>query len=138
MTISPGDNLIDMRSVDERVLELEAILEIEARHEAKQLKDRLDNGEWVGEEDDEQPDPDEVEELLSLHELQDAYDGHDPVLIHEDHFVEYAQQKAEDIGAVEDAHRWPADHINWDEAADALKMDYSSLEWRDHTYYYQQ
>lgn len=48
-------------------------------------------------------------------------------LIRDTYFVEYAQQFAEDIGAIKDDQGWPYDHIDWEAAADALKMDYSSV-----------
>jgi antirestriction protein len=42
-------------------------------------------------------------------------------------FTEYAQQLAEDIGAVNAEATWPNNYIDWDAAADALRMDYTAF-----------
>lgn len=59
---------------------------------------------------------------------------HGSTLIREDHFKDYAQQYAEDTGAVNDDAGWPNSCIDWDKAADELQADYSSVELGDHTY----
>ena len=38
------------------------------------------------------------------------------------------EQYAEDIGAIEDRNHWPCDYIDWELAADSLKMDYFSVQ----------
>lgn len=58
------------------------------------------------------------------------------VLIREDYFTEYAQQLAEEIGAINRDASWPLNHINWDAAADELKNDYSQADLDGETYYY--
>jgi hypothetical protein len=56
-------------------------------------------------------------------------------LIREDYFVTYAQDLAEDIGAIGRDMQWPLSHIDWEAAADALKVDYTEVELGGHTYY---
>lgn len=48
-------------------------------------------------------------------------------VIRDSYFVEYAQQLAEDVGAIDSEAGWPACHIDWDAAAAALRMDYTSI-----------
>lgn len=59
----------------------------------------------------------------------------DPTLIDKDYFVTYAEELADDIGAVDRDASWPLTHIDWDAAADDLKQDYSEAEFDGHTYY---
>jgi hypothetical protein len=117
--ISTFDDLIDSRSVIERIAYLE---------------DALD----VPEED---RDEDEAEELAALRELAEEGTGvedwqHGATLINESYFTEYARLYASDIhgSAVDDA-AWPFSHIDWDEAADDLRSDYTAIEWRGVTFY---
>ena len=49
-------------------------------------------------------------------------------LIRDHHFTEYAQELAEEIGAVDADAKWPNNCIDWDQAARELQMDYSSVE----------
>ena len=79
-----------------------------------------------------------------LQELRDLFDelGHanewrdnDP-FVDEDSFLAYAEYVAESIGAIDDDTSWPFCHIDWEAAADALKMDYSSVEFEGTTYWY--
>lgn len=58
------------------------------------------------------------------------------VLVADAHFTAYAQQLAEDIGAVDPHAGWPVSHIDWDAAADALQADYSAIEVNGTTYWY--
>ena len=45
-------------------------------------------------------------------------------LIRDTYFEEYAKELAEDCGMLEKEYRWPANHIDWDAAAEELQMDY--------------
>lgn len=107
-SISNTQDIIDSRDVIERIAELEA--------------------------EGAEQDTDEGDEYEMLKELDD--DGRNDfgeewkygvILIHEDYFVEYAKQLAEDVGAIDREAAWPACHIDWDAAADSLKMDYSEV-----------
>ena len=44
------------------------------------------------------------------------------------YFVQFAQELAEDIGAIDPNASWPLSYIDWDAAADALKQDYSAID----------
>lgn len=57
-------------------------------------------------------------------------------LIRESHFRTYAEELAEDIGAINKDAGWPNMHIDWDAAADALLIDYSEVEFDGVTYYF--
>lgn len=55
-------------------------------------------------------------------------DNNERTLISDDgEFVKYAQQLAEDIGAVDDFSRWPCTCIDWERAANELRSDYTSI-----------
>lgn len=53
----------------------------------------------------------------------------------ESYFTTYAQQLADDIGAVDAKADWPNAYIDWEAAAEALQGDYSSIEVDGYTYY---
>ena len=64
----------------------------------------------------------------ALDECGDADDWtHGLTLISDSHFVDYAQQLAEDIGALDRDAQWPLYHIDWEAAAESLQMDYTSV-----------
>lgn len=54
----------------------------------------------------------------------------------ESEFEDYARQLAEDIGAISSEGGWPIDYIDWERATDALRMDYSTVEFDGDTYYW--
>lgn len=81
---------------------------------------------------------DEEQELVELREVESvgiADWQYGETLIREDYFTEYAQELAEDIGAVPSEYTWPMSHIDWDAAAQALQQDYTTVELNGSTYY---
>lgn len=60
-------------------------------------------------------------------ELESYGDNYGPTLIADSYFVEYAQQLADDIGALDDEPKWPHSCIDWAKAADELKSDYTMV-----------
>lgn len=75
----------------------------------------------------------ELEELKALRALADEADGspdwhHGETLIRDSYFEDYARELAEDIGSVPKDLSWPACHIDWEAATDALKQDYTRVE----------
>ena len=56
-------------------------------------------------------------------------------LVRDSYFTDYAQQFAEDIGAIEDDARWPATCIDWEQAARELQQDYTPVEYDGVTYW---
>lgn len=77
------------------------------------------------------PDPDIVEELTRALALQDEIEGYAPdyrygeQVIADRYFKEYAQEFADDIGAINGDASWPNSCIDWDWAARELQMDYT-------------
>lgn len=140
--ISNNDDIVDSRDVIARIEVLESEqrdhwLEVSAGKpddergdtyfRAWLRADALDNPEGV--------------ELATLLDLQDEAKGycanwyHGAALIRDSYFEDYAHDLAESIGAIGKDTQWPATHINWDAAADELKMDYTSVEWDGVTYW---
>lgn len=82
----------------------------------------------------------EQEELDALLELESEIGSLEDcarngvLFIDEDYFVDYARELAYDIGVIENEHEWPACHIDWDAAAEALKMDYTEVEFDGNNY----
>ncbi len=116
-SIDNSEDVIDSRDIIERVDELEvSIAEDDSTNE-----DALVYGE------------DEREELRILKALVSEAEGessdwaHGEALIRDSYFTEYAQQLADDIGAVNRDARWPNTCIDWDKAAEELQQDYSSV-----------
>ena len=114
--INNTEDIMDSRDVIKRIEDLEAELE-------------------------DQYDEDEAEELAKLKEFaeegaQCAPDWeYGETIIRESHFTEYAKQLADDIGAIDANASWPLSFIDWDKAANALKMDYSEIDFDGVTYY---
>jgi antirestriction protein len=50
-------------------------------------------------------------------------------------FEDYAQELAEELGAVGRDNQWPLVYIDWEAAAHALQEDYSMFELRGETYW---
>lgn len=136
-TISNTDDVLDVRDIIARVEQLRAIREPGPVPEG------------ILEPEDYDTDQDVLfHELATLESaLRDlaGYGGDEqwegewyPVtLVHEDYFTEYAKELAEDIGAYPLSRDlgWPLTHIDWKAAADALKMDYFSVEFDGETYW---
>lgn len=75
----------------------------------------------------------EGQELKALKELQDQAEGysdwtHGATLIRDSYFQTYAEELASDIGAVDKDAAWPTNRIDWEAAADDLKVDYSTVD----------
>lgn len=101
-----SDDVIDSREIIERIEDLEA---------------------------DEERDEDEQEELETLLALasegeQSADWNYGETLIRDSYFEEYAQELAEDIGAIAGDNAWPLYCIDWERAARELQQDYMSVD----------
>lgn len=141
MSIDTKANILDVRDLHARAEELET--------EAAELLD-LDTAELSDETEGELRErghldlADEIEELREvLGELR-GYGGDEqwrgdwyPVtLILDSYFEDHARELAEDCGMVTPHARWPNNCIDWEEAADQLKQDYTSIIIRGVTYWY--
>jgi hypothetical protein len=79
-------------------------------------------------------DVEELHDLRQLREEAQSYGGWpNCTLINEDNWVEYAQQYADDLGGVTD--EWPPRHIDWDAAAEALREDYTEVQFSGSSFY---
>lgn len=147
--ISNSEDVLDVRDIIERVEELNATHDAlyDAIGEAKG-KDKKEAqaayDAWVAEEGGEAS---ERATLLTLLEELKGNGGDEqwqgdwyPItLIRDSYFQDYAEELANDIGAIDDRKGqapWPLYCIDWERAARDLQMDYSSVDYDDVTYWY--
>ena len=154
-SISNSDDLIDSRDVISRIEEL-----TEARDDyvTEWLRATVVT---LGGEDEDEPEPedyspefieagqmkwaaeneDDAAELVALKafakEAEDyAADWlHGEAMIRNSYFAEYAEQLAEDIGAIDRNAKWPLNHIDWEAAASELKHDYTEVDFDGVSYW---
>ena len=69
------------------------------------------------------------------YQIEDVAEN-EPTMIPAYDFTEYAQELAEDIGAIDPDAKWPVYCIDWERAARELKMDYTSVRVNGMTYYF--
>lgn len=124
-------DITDSRDINARLTELQEerdILVMEMADDGKVAENNLES--W---------DDENKEELDALIELCDDCSEKNvdwdsgTCIIHDDYFTQYAKDLASDINGF--GHVWPCDHIDWDAAADALKDDYSEVEYEGDTYF---
>lgn len=150
-----GDDRIDSRDVIERMEELES--ELRDAHDTEFVEwvdsDRVPDDksdevpagfeDWLKWVQDTGPGHlywDEADEYLALRDLAEEaapYSAdwrYGEQLIRADKFVEYAKELADDIGAIDREARWPLNHIDWDAAAEELKIDYTEVDFDGTTY----
>lgn len=103
----------------------------------EELRDHVNACDEAGAE----PDADAAQELATLESLESDAEGyaadwrHGETLIRDSYFEAYAEQYAEDIGAVGRNARWPLAHIDWKAAAEELQADYTAVEFGNVTYW---
>jgi len=112
--ISNSEDILDSRDIIKRIEELET--------------------------EEETLDDDDKAELKALKALAEEAEGcsdweHGETLIRDSYFEDYARELAEDIGAISGDEQWPLSYIDWTAAADALKSDYTSVEYDGVTYW---
>jgi len=108
--------------VDENGLELE-------HEEYQRCKDEL--AQW---------DSENGEELAALQAFATEGESisdweHGETLIRDSHFEDYAQELADDIGAINSDAVWPNNCIDWERAARELQQDYTSIDFDGVTYW---
>lgn len=91
--------------------------------------------EYAADEDNREDDPDTCAAIDAL-----AGEGildweYGATLIRDDYFETYAQELAEDIGAIDRDAGWPGSYIDWEAAATALQVDYTSVTFLGHDYW---
>ena len=83
----------------------------------------------------------EREELATLVALADEASGYaadwqyGETLIRDSYFEEYAQELAEDVGAIDSNATWPNNCIDWERATRELQMDYTAVDFDGVTYW---
>lgn len=83
----------------------------------------------------------EREELATLVALADEASGYaadwqyGETLIRDSYFEDYAQELAEDIGAIDSNATWPNNCIDWERATRELQMDYTAVDFDGVTYW---
>lgn len=142
--MNKGDNIIDSRDV------IKAFEDLNNEYETlcETLKESYE--EWEGEKDkdaikdikdavaalEEWSDYDDWKELKDLVEEAEGYGDwkYGETMILDSYFEDYARELADDIGAVK-GEGWPNHCIDWKQAADELKMDYTSVSFGDYEYW---
>lgn len=146
-------DVLDSRDLQERIEELETELE-ELTLELDDAEEELDTYNGGDDEDLRELQEEEVnhakdamkewkdenqEELDALNALKDYCGDYGWIsgiaFIAEEAFEEYVQGLAADLYG-NDVHNdnWPFCYIDWEKAADALRQDYSSIDYRGTTY----
>jgi hypothetical protein len=157
--VSNSDDIIDSRDVIARIegLEYERSdladeldiaqdeydnAKVSADRDGVDFADREDLQQQIGDARKalEQWDTDNAAELKALKDLQDQAEGysdwrHGAALIRDSHFKDYARDLAEDTGAINSDVSWPYTCIDWEQAADELQTDYTSVEFDGVTYW---
>lgn len=138
--ITNSDDVIDSREVIERIEELTAERDalVDALGEAnadkgkrkaaaaRRVKAKAALAAW--------DESEEGKELTALTKLANEAEGYaadwkyGETLIRDSYFKEYAEQLAEDIGAINQDATWPNNCIDWERAAHELQMDYTSVD----------
>lgn len=81
---------------------------------------------------------DEGQELKALEALQEQCQygdwTHGAQLIHDRYFTKYAQELADDLSDCKD-NQWPYTCIDWEQAADELKQDYTQVDFDGEVYW---
>ena len=104
--VSNSEDILDSRDIIKRIEELEGI---------------------------EERDDDEKVELTALLALQEEAEGYSEdwkygaMLIRDSYFKNYAQELADDSGAIDRNAVWPTNCIDWDYAAEQLQQNYTSI-----------
>ena len=120
--IDPNADLIDSRDVIERFEELDG------QNNDANDPDALFPAEPLS--DDEKAEHASLATLLQEVENNAGEEARFGVaIIADSYFGDYAQQLAEDIGAIPRNAGWPLAHIDWEAAAAALQVDYANIDW---------
>ena len=121
---SEHDDVIDSREIIERI---------------EELREELNGEPTSGSRDELYAELRALEKLDS--EGRDASEDweYGVTLVNDSYFVEYAQELAEDIGAIGRGGEasWPMYCIDWDKAAEELQLDYWPIEFDGQTFWVQ-
>jgi hypothetical protein len=146
-----SDDIIDSRDVIARIEELEEERSALAEEASDALSmdgegdtetERENNAAKVftARSDLDQWDEGNGAELAALKSMAEEGEGygdwaHGTTLVRDSYFKEYAQQYADDCGAVDASASWPMSCIDWDQAARELQMDFTAVDFDGITYW---
>lgn len=132
--VNNDQDIIDSRDLTARIEELEGeIAELEEeRADPDTDEDRKD--EIRGELEIMKADLEALKEFAAEAESSPDF-WYGETLIRDSYFVEYAQQLAEDIDAIQKDAHWPMQFIDWEAAAEALKQDYRIADFNGEIYW---
>lgn len=132
-------DLLDSRDIIARIAELEGKRDdypCQCEPGALDNDDCTCNGtEWAT------ANPEDAEELAALSKLAEEAEGcaadwkYGETLVRDSYFREYAEQLAEDTGAVNGDNHWPLYCIDWERAARELQYDYTGVDFDGVTYW---
>lgn len=121
-TLDLSADIVDVRDIIARVEELEELEE--GKHLTVQELEELDDLKTI------------MAKLQGLGGDEQWRGGWYPLtLIRESYFRDYAEELADDIGAIPKDAQWPTNCIDWEHAARELRMDYSGVEIDGVTYW---
>jgi hypothetical protein len=134
--ISNSDDIIDSREVIERIetlaSEAEDLFRESVEDDDAETPPGFDPTHWLESWD--------AEEYRALVALAEAGEGtadwtHGATLIRESYFEDYAREFAQDVYGYSEDSSWPLRHIDWEAAADELKIDYSEIDFDGVAYF---
>lgn len=132
--ISNSEDVIDSRDVIARIDQLKDELEdagVSFDLETDKLNDAANERDMTA----------ELEEWEALTKLAEQGEQYAPdwqygeTLIRDSYFREYAEELAEDIGAINAEATWPNNCIDWERAARELRVDYTAIDFDGVTYW---
>ena len=134
--INNSEDILDSRDVEVYIETLrgdpdvERALDLRDEDLSKASAEELDSLEQTSE-------VQEHDELAAFVEEGEDYGDwqYGATLIRDSYFKTYAQELADDLGMIPDEATWPANCIDWDQAARELQMDYTSIEYGSVTYW---
>jgi hypothetical protein len=124
----------DSREILERLEELKSLFWGVEWEERDGLSVWIDED---GNEEDLELEADEFDELADFVEECQQYSSdfdYGEAVISDHYFPQYAEKLANDAYNI-DNYSWPFNCIDWDEAAEELKQDYTSVEYQGETYW---
>lgn len=119
-----GDDILDLRDVVERMRELHDELSEESELSEDDFTELKEWSDLALQIIDKKRDEVTLEETID--ELEGAAENDEPTLINENYFSDYVREEFEDAHPDVDLSEWPFDNINWDNAADDVRSDYTS------------
>jgi hypothetical protein len=142
-SISNSDNVINSRDIIARIEDLRGEFDSWLKTiEDEDLRESLTVEDWAeGNEEAKHEGCEEGRELVTLEAFAEQAKGYTSdwncgaSLINDDYFTRYAQNLAEDIGAIQSGAAWPCTCIDWEQAASELQQGYVKVEFDGQTFW---